>query len=186
VLVASALVLGLHLANLGADVATSWVGNLTVGLGLGIVGTVLARRLPHNPIGWLMVAGGTAQITVGLGREWAVFATVTHPGLPGATWAAWFGSWPFCIAIATMPLVVLFFPDGHLMSRRWRALVWLIVTAATATSIAAAVQPGPFTDALPELQNPVGVSAVPSDAVAAVGQIGVVLAILLAIGSLVG
>ena len=87
---------------------------------------MLAHRLPCNPLGWLMLTGGLANATMGLGQEWAVYVSVGHRDLPGATLAGWWSTWPFIVSLAALPLTLLLFPDGRLPSRRWRPVVWLL------------------------------------------------------------
>jgi hypothetical protein len=91
----------------------------------GGVGVVVARRQPHNPIGWLLIG---VVVLVGLSVNAGYYALLRyrlgHPGLPFAPvavlltplWAA---------AIALLPPVILLFPDGRLTSRRWRWMLWI-------------------------------------------------------------
>lgn len=186
VMVGSLAMVVLHLLDREAGVGTWWLGSITIGVGLGVFGSVLALRVPDNPIGWLMVLGGLAQVAIGLGREWAVYSEVTRAGrLPGATFGAWFGSWGYLISIATLPLALLVFPDGRLPSRRWRAVVATIVVALVAGSVASMFVPGEFTEEMPTLVNPIGVESSMVVATAALAQFVMMGAIIAAAVSLV-
>lgn len=159
VIAAGSAMIALHWLDRDAGIGTWWAGSLTIGVGLGAFGSLLAYRLPDNPIGWLMIVGGIAQLTTGLGREWTVFAAVTHDGqLPGATFGAWIGG-SFLISIATLPLTLLVFPDGRLPSPRWRPVVWVTLGALAVGSVASMLIAGPYTDELPGIVNPTGVDS---------------------------
>jgi hypothetical protein len=94
-------------------------------LPFGVVGLLIARRQPSNPIGWIMLALPGA-ITVSLNASsYSVFAfRMGHPGLPLARLAvALTQCW---IALPMLlPLPVLLFPTGRVPSRRWRVTLWV-------------------------------------------------------------
>lgn len=176
----------LHWLDRDAGVPTWWMGSLTIAAGLGASGALLVHRLPDNPIGWLMLVGGIAQGLVGLGREWAVYATIVRAGdVPGAAWAALVGSALWTVSIATLPLVLMTFPDGTLPSRRWRRVVQLVVVATVLGSLTQAVTPGPFTEDLPTIVNPIGVQWVGLDPLAALVQLVLTGAMVAAVLALV-
>jgi signal transduction histidine kinase len=177
----------MHWWNRDAGVDTWWMGSIAIGIGLGGVGVVLARRLPSNPIGWLMAGAALAQTTMGVGREWLVYGGVTRPGrLPAVEWAGWLGSWPFAVSMAALPLVLIVFPDGRLPSRRWRAVAWTVGVATAIGCVAQALTPGPFTDEVPALRNPVGIDLPFLEPLSILCQSVVMVALLAAIASLVG
>jgi len=95
------------------------------------VGALVASRRPQNPIGWLFCAVGVPLGLSSFAWGYAAYALVTAPGsLPGAEVMASLASWLFLPAIfAIPPLLFLLFPDGRLLSRRWRPAVWLAVAA---------------------------------------------------------
>jgi signal transduction histidine kinase len=172
--------------NRAAGVDTWWFGNLVIGCGLGALGLVLVTRVPENPIGWLMLAGAVPQVVLGVGREWAVYAELTHvPPLPGATWAAWLGSWLYIPSIATLPMVLLLFPDGRLPSRRWRPVFGAAVASVIVGCLAVALLPGPFSEDLPGLENPLGVDAPIVEIASGIAQLTLMVTVLLSIASLV-
>jgi hypothetical protein len=91
----------------------------------GVVGLLIGRRQPRNPIGWIMF-GVVVAITVSTNASsYAVFAfRMGHPGLPLARLAvALTQCW---IALPMLlPLPVLLFPTGRVPSRRWRVTLWV-------------------------------------------------------------
>lgn len=156
VLLVLAMVVG-HVANRHTPIDTWWFGSLGLTVCLGLTGALVSRRMPMNPIGWIFLVGAIGQGITGASREWTVYAVATAPGsLPGPAWAAWVGSWTSSVGFATLPLVLLLFPDGRLRSARWRPVLVLVVAACVLASLGAALMPGPFTPSLPALVNPVG------------------------------
>ena len=83
------------------------------------VGTVIARRQPRNPIGWLLLVGA---VTWELGEYLPSYAyldyRVHHGTLPLGHVALLFTS-AFVYGLLMMPLIILLFPEGQL-GRRWR------------------------------------------------------------------
>jgi signal transduction histidine kinase len=95
---------------------------LNVGLVLtyAVVGSVIALRLPANPIGWLFLAAGLGMLVSGASGEYATYALITSPGsLPAGRAAAWVGTLGI-ISVAAIPLILVLFPTGRVPSRRWR------------------------------------------------------------------
>jgi signal transduction histidine kinase len=89
-----------------------------------IVGGLVARRRPENPIGWLFSAVGFSLLLWMFGLAYAQAGLAGRPGLgslPGAAAAAWVGLLSsFVVLPVALPTFLLIFPDGHLRSRRWR------------------------------------------------------------------
>ena len=89
----------------------------------GVVGFVVARRQPRNPIGWILLALTLAFLLSDDGGSYAVlYYQRGHHALPlgrvGAFLAAW---WIWLLLL--LPLPIGLFPDGRL-SGRWRWVVW--------------------------------------------------------------
>jgi len=103
-----------------------------------IIGWLIARRLPDNPVGWTLIAGSLSWAIAFFANEYAWFVTFTRPGsLPGGAVSAWIGLWIWIPGTGLFTTVLpLLFPDGRLVSERWRALVAFIgvgVLVATVT-----------------------------------------------------
>ena len=90
-----------------------------------VVGFLLARRRPTNPIGWLMLVGIGGGI---LGSDagyyaWAAYG-VHHNGLPLESLALLIGEvWGTSTVVAAFPLVMLLFPEGRAPSRVWKRVI---------------------------------------------------------------
>jgi hypothetical protein len=120
--------------------ALSTAGQMITFLPVAAVGYVVARHQPRNPIGWLLLvstistlvsddAGAYTQLAYGPGRH-----------LPLGPVAVLLNFAQFFL-YATLPLVVLLFPDGTLPSRRWRPVLWayLLVNAILTCGVYAGV-----------------------------------------------
>ena len=96
----------------------------------GWVGTLVARRNPRNPIGWIFSAVGLALALWLFGLAYAgtdLRAAAGIGDLPGAAAVAWAGALSLAVLPIALPLFLLYFPDGHLRSRRWRPVLWAVV-----------------------------------------------------------
>jgi hypothetical protein len=84
-------------------------------LGFTVLGVLIARREPHNAVGWLFCA---VPIGVLAGTVSGMYA---ESGLRGDTVVGWFSTWTWLTALLAYALFVpLLFPDGRLPGRRWR------------------------------------------------------------------
>ena len=116
------------------------------GLAYTTIGALIAARHPRNPIGWILAALGLNYAVAFFGSEYAILGLHTAPGsLPAATFFAWFQFWPLYLALdGGLPLVFLLFPNGRLLSRRWKVVAWLAVAIAGLQTIVAILTPGPI------------------------------------------
>jgi hypothetical protein len=84
-----------------------------------LVGVVVARREPRNPMGWLIQAVGLLTVLATVTADYAVFAyRFGHRGSPLAPLAVLLDT-GFATGLLLLPLVILLFPDGRLGSR-WK------------------------------------------------------------------
>lgn len=98
----------------------------------GIVGFIVARRQPRNPIGWIMLATAAIYTLGADAGNYSVLAfRLGHPHLPLARLAtALTQCW--IVLPLSLPLPILLFPDGRISSRFWRVTLWVYVALCVA------------------------------------------------------
>lgn len=95
-----------------------------------VVGALIVSHRHGNAIGWVMIGAGAAFVIDAAAVAY-VEADAAGWDLPATVWAAWLASWVWSLgwslAFGWLPFL---FPDGRLLSRRWR---WLGVALAVGT-----------------------------------------------------
>lgn len=107
------------------------VTNAVMGVTFGVCGAVIAWHRPGNPIGWLFLADGIGHATTAAAAPLSQALQDASAPLVAQRVAVtvFLWAWPWSIALF-LPLALLLFPDGRLLSPRWRwALVAVAVTA---------------------------------------------------------
>jgi hypothetical protein len=131
-------------------------------LTFGLVGALIASRLPENPIGWLLIAVGMSWAVDSTLEGYARYGLMLHPGsLPGAAYADALDAWMWIVSISLMGIFLFqLFPDGRPLSPRWRVVVWISAGALTVAVVARTLAPGRLADAtVVWVQNPFGIGS---------------------------
>ena len=127
-------------------------------VGFGSVGWLLVRRLPRNPIGWLLSLSALASALGLLAHGWVALALTGHVQLDTlARASAVVDAYIWVVAAAlgvSLPLLLL--PDGRLPSPRWRPVVWAVVAGAVIGATGYVTLPGSIADPYRALANPFG------------------------------
>jgi hypothetical protein len=95
---------------------------LAVVVSSAFVGAVVASRRPRNPVGWFFVVSAVTAAMSEASFRYAVYGLVIDPGsLPLARAMAWPETWMWLVSIVLILLFLpLYFPNGRLLSSRWR------------------------------------------------------------------
>jgi divalent metal cation (Fe/Co/Zn/Cd) transporter len=141
-----------------------------------IVGAVLASHRPRNPVGWFFVFSAASFAVSEATFRYAVYGLVIDPGsLPLARAMAWPPTWLWVPGVAlVLVFVPLYFPNGRLLSPRWRPILWLTIFLSVVSAVLSAFSPAKVNDAW-DITNPLGLAALrPAN-----GALEVVMAVLL-------
>lgn len=105
------------------------------------VGTLIAWRHPRNPVGWIILAIGLSEVSSKFAYEYAAYSLILNPGsLPGGDALAWVSSFIWAPELGLFPFMILLFPNGRSLSRRWSwvgwlSVAWLVVFAGFAAAL---------------------------------------------------
>ena len=128
-----------------------------------VAGTILASRRPANPVGWFLLTIGLATGLRGLAGEYARYALAGphHPGHPGGVWAAWYVGWSLILLFPAgqLTFLLLLFPDGRPLTRRWWAVFWGAAGLSGAFLVMTWLAPVPVKlgGGLPNVPNPTAI-----------------------------
>ena len=138
-----------------------------------LVGLVLVGKRPRNPLGWLLLAIGSAFAATP-GSAYARYAAVTRGGeLPGAGLALAIDSPMWVVFIGLSGFLMLLFPDGHLPTPRWRWFASLCAAGLAILFLLILFSPGQGDDYdLPQVENPIAIEALASSEVVIVPFVG--------------
>ena len=134
-----------------------------IGVSSAVVGALVASRRPENPVGWLFLGGSAAGSVREAAGMYAVYGIITEPGaLP----LAWIMAWVAAAFETVGPMLIfvfvpLYFPDGRLLSPRWRPVAWGAFGILVAGSVFAAISPGEAVYGS-GIENPLGVESLQS------------------------
>jgi hypothetical protein len=124
------------------------------------VGGLVASRHPDNAIGriflWAAITAGIASLAGSYADYWV--DNGDGPALLGRT-AAIYGnvSWiPWILVPSTF--LLLLFPDGHLLTPRWRPVAWCAAIGIAGVFVTQGLRAGPIED-YPQVTNPYGVDS---------------------------
>jgi hypothetical protein len=122
-----------------------------------LVGALIASRHPGNPIGWICLVAGLLWMLILVSQAYSAYG-LTQPGsIPfPVTIHALLYAWLWVPTVGLIGIyLLLLFPDGRLLSRRWRLLAWLAGAVIAVESAAVFLTPGPLQD-LKGARNPFG------------------------------
>jgi hypothetical protein len=130
--IASRVAVALALLTVGLGVATvvmtsradGWTlpGALwvTVGVPFSVMGALICARRPWNRIGWLMLAAGLSSTAFHFASWYVTYGRA----VPARWLVTWIVTGMWVPAFTAMMFLLLLYPTGRLVSRRWRPVAW--------------------------------------------------------------
>ena len=143
--------------------------SILLALGFAVVGLLVALREPGNSVGWLLLA---AAVAFGLqGPAQVLFRSSDGPA---ADVAAWYDGWAWFVWLCCAGLLLpLLFPDGRLLSPRWRIVLAIDLAALVLSVVGEAFRPGALDiDAARKIENPFGAAGSLAGVVTVIAGLG--------------
>ena len=152
--------------NGDANALTSNSGpDLVVPIGITAVGAIVVARRSRSPIGWLLLLAGVLDALRSAATEYAMRGLAAPGTLPATDWAAWLSNWSLTLIFPSGMLlfILLLFPSGRLLGRRWLALGVVAAAVTAFAALASIVDPTPIQLGSNHLTaaNPVGIKGLP-------------------------
>lgn len=163
------------------------VASLILTLTLPGIGWLIASRRPENRIGWMLLTIGFFYALTQFSSTYAAYGLVAEPGsLPLADVMSWVTVLTWVLPFVLFILLLLFFPDGRLPSRRWRPVVWIASVALALMVVPDAIAYWPYRGPLLLLSDVSASTSDPAPATAGVLLgVGLVLCLVVAVASAV-
>ena len=135
------------------------------------VGALVASRQPGNPIGWTLEGAA-----LGLAATGAIESYVAAADAPPVT-LLWLDDWVYILwLVLGCVWVPLLFPDGRLLSRRWRWVAWVSTAMFAVTALGRALGDRRLdTTAQVDPMNPYPLPGVAGDVAAQVAEVAELL-----------
>ena len=155
------------------------VGRAASILAFPAVGLFILSRRPGHPIGWLFCLANLGWAVNNCAGSYARYALASSPGsLPAGGVAVWLYTWPGSVSVALFVFLGLLFPDGTLLTRRWRYVAWSVVVWSAIAMLASAFAPGPVDDTIGfGADNPLGIAGPLGEALEPIAGLTQLLAI---------
>ncbi|MDQ3437071.1 MAG: hypothetical protein M3491_07055, partial [Actinomycetota bacterium] len=135
-----------------SDVAAAAIFPLALTVS-AMVGGLVASRRPKNPVGWFFLGSAGCLALSEVADEYVTY------GLPGTLAMAWLMSWLWVPGAALLLIFLpLYFPDGRVVSPRWRWLVRVVLVFCVGGAVYSALSPGEI-PASGGIVNPLGIEA---------------------------
>ena len=115
--------------------------SLFISTAYAIVGMLVASRHPRNPIGWIFLAVSLLEALSLILYVYQSYGPVI--GATGYVPKIFHDLWFPEILLSTI-FVFLLFPDGRLISPRWRIVFWSAALGLAGNHVAVALHPGPL------------------------------------------
>lgn len=124
------------------------------------LGVLIIKHRPRNPIGWIFLIVSSSYVLSALAAGALLYTSILPAPLGPLLLdlATWLGNWAWLPAqLLPLTFVFLLFPDGHLLSPRWRIIGWAAGLGLLSLMLGLAAHPGPIADWASQ-PNPFGIA----------------------------
>lgn len=113
--------------DLGRFVQQHYLLAVSSSVAFAATGLVVALRRPEHPVGWLLLVISVPELLSSVALEYARYGLLTAPGaaLPLLSTMTVVGQLAWVPSFGLLMLLPQRFPDGRLLSARWRWVEWL-------------------------------------------------------------
>lgn len=129
IVIASVFVFTLQLEQYADDTTglVSWIGQGVATLAFLLSGAVIVSKQPRNVIGWLLIVPGLVSPLSDVAQLWLVGLDPVPTQANLLIWLSiWITNWSWILLMFPIFVILLTFPDGRLLSPRWRWVAVLI------------------------------------------------------------
>jgi hypothetical protein len=145
-----------------------------------VVGALIVSRQPGSAIGWLLLTGVIAAASL---PPSLLFELAPERGADGGMQVlAWFTNSAWLLGVPFAIFAPLLFPDGRLLSARWRWVARGAVVATVVFAAGVALEPGPLAD-YDEIASPIAIGDVTAEVLERAGLVLTALAFAAAVAS---
>jgi hypothetical protein len=102
----------------------SGLGLVGMFLSFGVVGVTVAWHQPRNPMGWVLLGVTFFFLLLSLASSYAYLDYRLHAGRLPLGWLAVLLTPSWAPAIVLVGLALMLFPDGRILSPRWKPMLW--------------------------------------------------------------
>jgi hypothetical protein len=144
---------------------------VTAGVPFSVMGALICARRPGNRVGWLLLIAGLSSTWYQVATGYVASGQDRERLLPASPLVAWTASWAWVPALTAVLFLLLLYPTGRLLSRRWRPVAWAAGGWAVLAVVAMALSPelGP----IPGHDNPIGMPGAVGELLARAAESGV-------------
>jgi two-component system NarL family sensor kinase len=123
-----------------------------------LVGALILFRRPDHRIGWLFSVIGLSFLLGGAAQQYAIYGLLTRSEhLVGSLVMSWLAEWILYPGVVGALLLLLVFPDGQLLSKRWIPFAAAVTLGVLLLAVGSAFAPGHVS--VPTVRNPFAIKA---------------------------
>jgi hypothetical protein len=125
-----------------------------------VVGMLIARQRPRNLIAWILLGIGVMWAVIGLSDVFVTYLLALDGPAPVDPYlVVALTEWGWVPGIGLIgTYLLLLFPNGRLLSPRWRKVAWGVGVVLAMTSFSIIFRPGDLTESgFPGIENPLGI-----------------------------